>query len=89
MDTVLDYKSIQLNTYRSSTHDAINIFGFSMKHTQNGAVKAKMSIKDGLRLVTYMIIYFYIQPYIVKSLGSVVGLLLRCPKKIKNLCLRS
>ena len=53
MDTMLDYTSTQLNSFRSFSHDAINIFGFSLKQTENGAVKAKMSIKDGLRLATY------------------------------------
>ena len=48
MDTMLDYNDDKLNSYRSFSHDAIKIFGFSMKHTANGAVKAKMSIKDGI-----------------------------------------
>ena len=49
MDILVDYVSTELSSYRSFTHDAIRIHGFAMKHTSNGAVKAKMSIKDGLR----------------------------------------
>ena len=49
MDTMLDYTHADLASYRSFSHDAIRIFGFTMKHTTNGALKAKMSIKDGLR----------------------------------------
>ena len=45
----MDYVSTELSSYRSFSHDAIRIYGFAMKHTSNGAVKAKMSIKDGLR----------------------------------------
>ena len=49
MDTTVDYVSSKLTSYRSFSHDAILIYGFGMKDSQNGAVKAKMSIKDGLR----------------------------------------
>ena len=49
MDTMVDYVSSELTNYRSVSHDAIKIYGFGMKHSANGAVKAKMSIKDGLR----------------------------------------
>ena len=49
MDTVVDYASTKLESYRSVSHDAIQIYGFGMKNSANGAVKAKMSIKDGLR----------------------------------------
>ena len=49
MDTMVDYVSSKLTSYRSASHDAIQIYGFSMKNSVNGAVKAKMSIKDGLR----------------------------------------
>ena len=49
MDTMVDYVSSKLTSYRSVSHDAILIYGFGMKHTTNGAVKAKMTIKDGLR----------------------------------------
>ena len=49
MDTMVDYVSPKLASYRSVTHDAIQIYGFAMKNSANGAVKAKMSIKDGLR----------------------------------------
>jgi len=49
MDTMVDYVSSKLTSYRSFSHDAIQIFGFGMKSSDNGAVKAKMSIKDGLR----------------------------------------
>ena len=49
MDTMVDYVSSELNSYRSFSHDAIKIFGFGMKNSENGAVKAKMSITDGLR----------------------------------------
>ena len=51
MDTMIDYVSSKLTSYRSFSHDAIQIYGFSMKNSDNGAVKAKMSIKDGLRWV--------------------------------------
>ena len=51
MDTVVDYVSSKLTSYRSFSHDAILIYGFSMKNSENGAVKAKMKIKDGLRWV--------------------------------------
>ena len=46
---MVDYVSSKLTSYRSFSHDAIRIYGFGFKHTTNGAVKAKMSIKDGLR----------------------------------------
>ena len=49
MDTMVDYVSSKLTSYRSFSHDAILIFGFTMKQSDNGAVKARMSIKDGLR----------------------------------------
>ena len=49
VDTVVDYVSSKLTSYRSFSHDAILIYGFSMKNSDNGAVKAKMKIKDGLR----------------------------------------
>ena len=44
-----------LDSYRSFTHDAVLIHGFTMKRTTNGAVKAKFTIKDGLRLVSFLI----------------------------------
>ena len=44
MDTMLDYVSSKLTSYRSFSHDAIQIFGFIMKSSDNGAVKANMSI---------------------------------------------
>ena len=46
---MVDYVSSKLTSYRSFSHDAILIYGFGMKRSDNGAVKAKMSIKDGLR----------------------------------------
>ena len=49
MDTMVDYVSSKLTSYRSFSDDAIQIYGFKMRHSDNGAVKAKMSIKDGLR----------------------------------------
>ena len=49
MDTMIDYASPKLASYRSVSHDAIQIYGFGMKGSTNGAVKAKMSIRDGLR----------------------------------------
>ena len=49
MDTMVDYVSSKLTSYRPFSHDAIQIYGLSMKNSANGAVKAKMSIKDGLR----------------------------------------
>ena len=49
MDTMVDYVSPKLASNRSVTHDAIQIYGFAMKNSANGVVKAKMSIKDGLR----------------------------------------
>ena len=49
MDTMVDYVNPKLMSYRSFSHDAIQIYGFTMKKSANGAVKAKMSIKDGLR----------------------------------------
>ena len=53
LDTMVDYENSKLASYRSYSHDAIRIYGFTMKQTANGAVKAKMSIKDGLRLVYF------------------------------------
>ena len=49
MDTMVDYVSLELTSYRSFSHDAIKIYGFGVKNSASGAVKAKMSIKDGLR----------------------------------------
>ena len=46
---MVDYANSKLDKYRSVSHDAIQIYGFGMKNSDNGAVKAKMSIKDGLR----------------------------------------
>ena len=51
MDTIIDYTNQMLDSYRSFTHDAVLIHGFTMKKTTNGAVKAKFTIKDGLRFV--------------------------------------
>ena len=48
MDTMVDYVNSKLTSYRSFSHDAILLYGFGMKNSENGAGKAKMSIKDGL-----------------------------------------
>ena len=49
MDTMVDYASPKVASYRSVSHDAIQIYGFGLKNSDNGAVKAKMKIMDGLR----------------------------------------
>ena len=54
MDTIIDYTNPMLDSYRSFTHDVVLIHGFTMKRTTNGAVKAKFTIKDGLRLVLFL-----------------------------------
>lgn len=49
MDTMISIDDPKLDRYRSFSHDAVMLYGFTMKDTKTGAVKAKFTIKDGLR----------------------------------------
>ena len=49
MDTMVKYEVPKLESFRSFSHDAVEIYGFMMKDTLTGAVKAKFTVKDGLR----------------------------------------
>ena len=48
MDTMVDYTSSILNSFRSNTFDAIMIYGFGVGKASTGIVKAKVKILDGL-----------------------------------------
>ena len=49
MERELDYTNPLLDTYRTTTHDAIMVYGFIPANAESGALKAKFSIEDGLR----------------------------------------
>ena len=49
MDTMIDYTNNILNFARSNVYDAIMIYGFTVVTAENGTVKAKLKILDGLR----------------------------------------
>ena len=49
MDTMIDYDSNILNSFRTNVFDAIMIYGFLIGEAATGIVKAKLKILDGLR----------------------------------------
>ena len=49
MDTMISIDDPKLASYRSFSHDAVMLYGFTMKDAKTGAVKAKFTIKDGLK----------------------------------------
>ena len=49
MDTMIDYDSNILNSFRTNVFDAIMIYGFLIGKAATGIVKAKLKILDGLR----------------------------------------
>ena len=49
MERELDYTNSLLDNYRTATHDAIMVYGFIPANAENGALKAKFTIEDGLR----------------------------------------
>ena len=49
MERELDYTNPLLDNYRTATHDAIMVYGFIPANAENGALKAKFTIEDGLR----------------------------------------
>ena len=48
MEKELDYTNPLLDNYRTATHDAIMVYGFIPANAENGALKAKFTIEDGL-----------------------------------------
>ena len=50
MDTMVDYTSIVLDSFRTNVFDAIMVYGFTIGTATTGIVKAKLKILDGLRL---------------------------------------
>ena len=49
MDTLIDYTNPLLDSYRSSTHDAILVYGFIPDRTSSGVIKTTFMLEDGLR----------------------------------------
>ena len=49
MDTLVDYTNPLLDSYRSSTHDAILIYGFIPDRANDGAFKTSFILQDGLK----------------------------------------
>ena len=49
MDTLIDYTNPILDSYRSSTHDAILVYGFIPDRASGGAIKTTFTIQDGLK----------------------------------------
>ena len=54
MDTMISIDDPKLDPYRSFSHDAVMLYGFTMKDATTGAVKTKFTIKDGLK---YVLVY--------------------------------
>ena len=51
MNVLVDYTNSMLDQYRSFTHDAILIYGFIPENTSTGAIKATITVENGLRSV--------------------------------------
>ena len=49
MDTLIDYTNPLLDSYRSSTHDAILVYGFIPDRASSGVIKTTFMLEDGLR----------------------------------------
>ena len=49
MDTLVDYTNPILDSYRSSTHDAILVYGFIPERASSGAFKTSFTLQDGLK----------------------------------------
>ena len=61
MDTLVDYTNPVLDSYRSSTHDAILIYGFIPDRASGGAFKTSLTLQDGFKYginSLHQIIYF-------------------------------
>ena len=53
LETLVDYTNPLLDAYRSFTHDAILIHGFIPKKAETGTLKARFTISDGMRFISY------------------------------------
>ena len=53
MDTLVDYTNPLLDSYRSSTHDAILVYGFIPDRASSGAFKTSFTLQDGLKYEKY------------------------------------
>ena len=49
MDTLVDYTNPLLDSYRSSSHDAILVYGFIPERASSGAFKTSFTLQDGLK----------------------------------------
>ena len=49
MELHVEYGTSDIESYRTVTHDVIKIYGFRFKNNENGQIKAKFRIEDGLR----------------------------------------
>ena len=49
MEHHVEYGTPEIQSLRSVTHDVINIYGFRVKKNDNGLIKARFSIEEGLR----------------------------------------
>ena len=49
MDTLVDYTNPLLDSYRSSTHDAILVYGFIPDRANDGVFKTSFTLQDGLK----------------------------------------
>ena len=49
MDTLIDYTNPLLDSYRSSTHDAILVYGFIPDRASSGVIKTTFMLEDALR----------------------------------------
>lgn len=45
----VEYGTTELESFRSVTNDVIKIYGFTFKNNENGKIKAKFRIEEGLR----------------------------------------
>ena len=49
MEHHVEYGTPEIQSLRSVTHDVINIYGFRVKKNDNGLIKARFRIEEGLR----------------------------------------
>ena len=49
MELHVEYGTTDIESYRTVTHDVIKIFGFRFKNNENGQIKTKFRIEEGLR----------------------------------------
>ena len=78
MQLHVDYGTVEIQSYRSLTHDVIKIYGFRFKNTETGKVKGTFRIEDGLRkgvvLLQFQTIFFTTSLPFKSSLIKVTGL---------------